>query len=130
MKAKTFFKCMILAGIIPFASIVMANDNTPKEEKVIALTNSNDVGVNEETLQVPATATLSNNVLNVQFTGTVPVATVSVTNNLTGATISQQSMTALQGSICTVPVTSGFYNVAITNQLSGESVSGNFEVEE
>ena len=130
MKAKTFLKCMILAGIIPFASIVMANDNTPKEEKVITLTNSNDVDVNEETLQVPATATLSNNVLNVQFTGTVPVATVSVTNNLTGATISQQSMTALQGSICTVPVTSGFYNVAITNQLSGESVSGEFEVEE
>ena len=129
MKAKTFLKCMILAGIIPFASIVMANDNTPKEEKVIALTNSNDVGVNEETLQVPATATLSNNVLNVQFTGTVPVATVSVTNSLTGATISQQSMTALQGSICTVPVTSGFYNVAITNQLSGESVSGEFVVE-
>ena len=130
MKAKTFLKCMILAGIIPFASIVMANDNTPKEEKVITLTNSNDVDVNEETLQVPATATLSNNVLNVQFTGTVPVATVSVTNSLTGATISQQSMTALQGSICTVPVTSGFYNVAITNQLSGESVSGEFEVEE
>ena len=130
MKAKTFFKCMILAGIIPFASIVMANDNTPKEEKVITLTNSNDVGVNEETLQVPVTATLTNNLLNVQFTGNVPAATVSVTNNLTGATISQQSMTALQGSICTVPVTSGFYNVAITNQLSGESVSGEFEVEE
>ena len=130
MKAKTFFKCMILAGIIPFASIVMANDNTPKEEKVITLTNSNDVGVNEETLQVPVTATLTNTLLNVQFTGNVPAATVSVTNNLTGATISQQSMTALQGSICTVPVTSGFYNVAITNQLSGESVSGEFEVEE
>ena len=130
MKTKTFFKCMILAGIIPFASIVMANDNTPKEEKVIELTNDNDGGVDDKTLQVPATATLSNNVLNVQFTGTVPVATVSVTNNLTGATISQQSMTALQGSICTVPVTSGFYNVAITNQLSGESVSGNFEGEE
>lgn len=121
---------MILAGIIPFASIVMANDNTPKEEKVITLTNSNDVGVNEETLQVPVTATLTNNLLNVQFTGNVPAATVSVTNNLTGATISQQSMTALQGSICTVPVTSGFYNVAITNQLSGESVNGEFEVEE
>lgn len=33
MKAKTFFKCMILAGIIPFASIVMANDNTPRKEE-------------------------------------------------------------------------------------------------
>ena len=93
------------------------------------MTNDDNTGIDDKTLQVPVTATLSNNVLNVQFTGTVPVATVSVTNNLTGATISQQSMTALQGSICTVPVTSGFYNVAITNQLSGESVSGEFEVE-
>lgn len=33
MKVKTFLKCMMLAGFIPFASITVANDDTPKEEK-------------------------------------------------------------------------------------------------
>lgn len=128
---KLHVKVLLMAGIIAFSANVLADPvTTPTEEKKVELGNDNDNGINNETLQVPVIATLTNNVLNVQFTGTVPVATVSVTNNLTGATISQQSMTALQGSICTVPVTSGFYNVAITNQLSGESVSGNFEVEE
>ena len=131
MKKKTL-KVLLMAGIVASTLNVFAeNDPTTElDQKVIELTNDDNTGIDDKTLQVPVTATLSNNVLNVQFTGTVPVATVSVTNNLTGATISQQSMTALQGSICTVPVTSGFYNVAITNQLSGESVSGDFEVEE
>ena len=130
MKKKTL-KVLLMAGIVASTLNVFAeNDPTTElDQKVIQLTNDDNTGIDDKTLQVPVTATLSNNVLNVQFTGTVPVATVSVTNNLTGATISQQSMTALQGSICTVPVTSGFYNVAITNQLSGESVSGEFEVE-
>ena len=131
MKKKTL-KVLLMAGIVASTLNVFAeNDPTTElDQKVIELTNDDNTGIDDKTLQVPVTATLSNNVLNVQFTGTVPVATVSVTNNLTGATISQQSMTALSGSICTVPVTSGFYNVAITNQLSGESVSGEFEVEE
>ncbi len=67
MKVKTFFKCMMLASIIPFSSIMVANDNTPDEEKVIALTNKTNNGINNENLQVPVTATVNNQVLNVQF---------------------------------------------------------------
>ena len=131
MKVKTLFKCMMLASIIPFSSIMVANNNTPEEEKVIALTNDNDGGVNNETLQVPVTATVNNQVLNVQFTGTVPHATVKVNNALTGGTVTQQSMTALQGTICTVPVAGldmGTYTVSVTNNLNGQSVSGDFQV--
>ena len=132
MKVKTFFKCMMLAGIIPFSSIMVANDDTPKEEQVIALTNNKDYGSNDQTLQVPVNATVNNSVLNVQFTGTVPHATVRVNNALTGGTISQQSMAALPGTICTVPVAGlsmGTYTVSVTNNVNGQSVSGNFNVE-
>ena len=131
MKIKTLIKCMALASIIPASTMMIANDNTPKEEKVIVLTNDNDYGVNTETLQVPVTATVNNQVLNVQFTGTVPHATVKVNNALTGGTITQQSMTALPGTICTVPVAGldmGTYTVSVTNNASGESVSGDFQV--
>ena len=131
MKAKTFFKCMMLAGIIPFSSIMVANDNSPEEEKVIALTNNKDYGSYDQTLQVPVTATVNNQVLNVQFTGTVPHATVKVNNALTGGTVTQQSMTALPGTICTVPVAGldmGTYTVSVTNNLNGQSVSGDFQV--
>lgn len=131
MKAKTFFKCMMLAGIIPFSSIMVANDDTPKEEQVIALTNGNNGDVDDNTLQVPVTATVNNQVLNVQFTGTVPHATVRVNNALTGGTVTQQSMAALPGTICTVPVTGltmGTYTVSVTNNVNGQSVSGDFEV--
>ena len=131
MKAKTFFKCMMLAGIIPFSSIMVANDDTPKEEQVIALTNGNNGDVDDNTLQVPVTATVNNQVLNVQFTGTVPHATVRVNNALTGGTVTQQSMAALPGTICTVPVaglTMGTYTVSVTNNVNGQSVSGDFEV--
>ena len=131
MRIKTLFKCMALASILPASTMMIANDNTPKEEKVIVLTNDNDYGVNTETLQVPVTATVNNQVLNVQFTGTVPHATVKVNNALTGGTITQQSMTALPGTICTVPVAGldmGTYTVSVTNNASGESVSGDFQV--
>ena len=123
---------MVLASMIPASSIMIANDNTPKEEKVIALTNDSDGGMNDATLQVPATATVNNSVLNVQFNGTVPHATVKVNNALTGGTVSQQSMTALPGTVCTVPVsglTSGIYTVSVTNNSNGQSVSGEFDVQ-
>ena len=131
MRIKTLIKCMALASILPASTMMIANDDVPDEEKVIALTNDNDYGVNTETLQVPVTATVNNQVLNVQFTGTVPHATVKVNNALTGGTVTQQSMTALQGTICTVPVAGldmGTYTVSVTNNVSGESVSGDFQV--
>ena len=131
MRIKTLFKCMALASILPASTMMIANDDVPDEEKVIALTNDSDHGSDDKTLQVPVTATLSNEVLNVQFTGTVPHATVKVNNALTGGTVTQQSMTALQGTICTVPVAGldmGTYTVSVTNNLNGQSVSGDFQV--
>lgn len=129
MKAKTFFKCMMLAGIMPFSSIMVANDDTPKEEQVIALTNKINNVTNNETLQVPVTATLNNGVVNVQFTGSVPHATVRVNNALTGTTVSQQSMSATAGTISMIPV-SGLTmgTITVTNNVSGASVSGEFQV--
>ena len=132
MKAKTIFQTMLLASAISANSIMIASDNTPEEEKVIALTNDNAEEIDNQTLQVPVTATVNNQVLNVQFTGTVPHATVKVNNALTGGTVSQQSMTAVSGTICTVPVsglTMGTYTVSVTNNLNGQSVSGEFDVE-
>lgn len=129
MKIKTLIKCMALASILPASTMMIANDDVPDEEKVIALNNDN--GSNDATLQVPVTATVNNQVLNVQFTGTVPVATVKVNNALTGGTVTQQSMTALPGTICTVPVAGlsmGTYTVSVTNNVNGQSVSGDFEV--
>ena len=129
MKIKNVIKCMVLASIIPASTIMMANDNVPDEEKVIALTNSNDHGSNTETLQVPVTATLNNGVVNVQFTGNVPMATVTVNNALTGTTVSQQTISATAGTISTVPVAGvSFGTITVTNELSGESVSGDFQV--
>lgn len=131
MKRKTFFTaCMVMvASIIPFSSIMVANDNTPKEEKVITLTNKTNNASNDATLKVPVIATMNNQVLNVQFTGTVPVATVKVNNALTGETVSQQTLTAVQGVTCTVPVAGvSFGTITVTNEQSGESVSGDFEV--
>ena len=131
MKIKTLIKCMALASIIPASTMMIANDDVPDEEKVIALTNKTNNASNEATLQVPVTATVNNQVLNVQFTGTVPHATVKVNNALTGGTVTQQSMTALPGTICTVPVTGlnmGTYTVSVTNNLNGQSVSGDFQV--
>ena len=132
MKFKKVIQCMLLASIIPASSIMIANDNTPEEEKVIALTNDNAEEIDNQTLQIPVTATVNNSVLNVRFTGTVPHATVKVNNALTGGTVSQQSMTAVSGTVCTVPVsglTMGTYTVSVTNNLNGQSVSGDFDVE-
>ncbi len=131
MRIKTLIKCMALASILPASTMMIANDDVPDEEKVIALTNKTNNASNEATLQVPVTATVNNQVLNVQFTGTVPHATVKVNNALTGGTVTQQSMTALPGTICTVPVAGlnmGTYTVSVTNNLNGQSVSGDFEI--
>ena len=130
MKFKTLIKCMVLASIIPASTIMMANDNTPKEEKVIVLTNDSDHGINEETLQVPVNATVNNGVVNVQFTGNVPMATVTVNNALTGTTVSQQTMSATAGTVSMIPV-SGLTmgTITVTNNLNGASVSGDFNVE-
>ena len=133
MKTKSFVKGLLFASVLPFCSFMMPdNGNTaPKEEQTIVLVNSNENFVDENTLQVPVTATVNNQVLNVQFTGTVPHATVRVNNALTGGTVTQQSMAALPGTICTVPVTGltmGTYTVSVTNNVNGQSVSGDFEV--
>ena len=120
---------MALASIIPASTMMIANDDVPDEEKVIALTNDSNHGINEETLQVPVTATLNNGVVNVQFTGTVPHATVRVNNALTGATVGQQSMSATAGTVSMIPV-SGLTmgTITVTNNVNGQSVSGDFEV--
>ena len=129
MKTIKLIQCLMLASIIPFSSFMVANDDVPDEEQVIALANNNDYGVDEQTLQVPVTATLSNNLLNVHFTGNIPTATISVQNALTGATVNRQTMTGVQGVTFSVPV-SGLTmgTVTVTNEQSGESVSGEFEV--
>ena len=130
---KLTVKALLMAGIIAFSANIFADPvTTPSEEKEIELANDGNNIANEETLQVPVTATVNNGVVNVQFKGTVPHATVKVNNALTGGTVSQQSMTAVSGTICTVPVsglTMGTYTVSVTNNLNGQSVSGDFDVE-
>lgn len=131
MTRKTFFKSLIMAGILPLCAFANDGGVTKEEKQDIEFVNNNGDALNDKTLQVPVTATLSNEVLNVQFTGTVPHATVRVNNALTGGTVTQQSMTALQGTICTVPVAGldmGTYTVSVTNNLNGQSVSGDFQV--
>ena len=118
---------MVLASIIPTSTMMIANDDVPDEEKVIALNNDN--GSNDATLQVPVNATVNNGVVNVQFTGNVPMATVTVNNALTGTTVSQQTMSATAGTVSMIPV-SGITmgTITVTNNLNGASVSGNFKV--
>ena len=134
MKKSNLIKVMVLAGILPLSVAVNGNDDNvtnPTQEQVIELTNDGNNIANDNTLKVPVTATVNNQVLNVQFTGTVPHATVKVNNALTGGTVTQQSMTALPGTICTVPVAGlnmGTYTVSVTNNLNGQSVSGDFEI--
>ena len=133
MRKSNFIKAMMLSCILPLSTAVSGNDDnvtTNGEEKVIELTNDGNI-VNTETLQVPVTATVSNNLLNVQFTGNIPTATISVQNALTGATVNRQTLTGVQGVTFSVPV-SGLTmgTVTVTNEQSGESVSGEFEVEE
>ena len=131
MKKQTL-KVLLLAGIVSLSANVFADDDlTQTEEKKVELANDNGSGLDTETLQVPVTATVSNNLLNVHFTGNIPTATISVQNALTGATVNRQTMTGVQGVTFSVPV-SGLTmgTVTVTNEQSGESVSGDFEVEE
>ena len=130
--SKKIFKILFLAGIIVTSLNVFANNDPTigMDEKVINLTNDNGNNANNETLQVPVTATVNNGVVNVQFTGNVPMATVTVNNALTGTTVSQQTMSATAGSVSMIPV-SGLTmgTITVTNNLNGASVSGNFNVE-
>ena len=129
---KRISKILLLAGIIATSLNVFAdNDSTiGMDEKVINLSNDNLNNANNETLQVPVNATLNNGVVNVQFTGNVPMATVTVNNALTGTTVSQQTMSATAGTVSMIPV-SGITmgTITVTNNLNGASVSGNFNVE-
>ena len=131
MKKQTL-KVLLLAGIVSLSANVFADDDlTQTEEKKVELANDNGSGLDTETLQVPVTATVSNNLLNVHFTGNIPTATVSVQNALTGAIVNRQTLAGVQGVTFSVPV-SGLTmgTVTVTNEQSGESVSGEFEVEE
>ena len=127
MKKQTV-KALLMAGIIAFSANVFADPiTTPLEEKEIELANNTDNGISDETLQVPVTATLNNGVVNVQFTGNVPMATVTVNNALTGTTVSQQTMSATAGTVSTIPVAGlSWGSITVTNNVSGASVSGNF----
>ena len=131
MKKASFVKVMMLACILPLSAFMEDDLTNPTQEQVIDLTNDNENLSNTETLQVPVTATVSNNLLNVQFTGNIPTATISVQNALTGATVNRQTLTGVQGVTFSVPV-SGLTmgTITVTNEQSGESVSGEFEVEE
>ena len=131
MKKASFVKVMMLACILPLSAFMEDDLTNPTQEQVIDLTNDNENLSNTETLQVPVTATVSNNLLNVHFTGNIPTATISVQNALTGATVNRQTLTGVQGVTFSVPV-SGLTmgTVTVTNEQSGESVSGDFEVEE
>lgn len=128
---KLTIKALLMAGIIAFSANVFADPiTTPLEEKEIELSNNTDNGISDETLQVPVTATLNNGVVNVQFTGNVPMATVKVNNALTGATVSQQTISATAGTVSTIPVAGlSWGTVTVTNNVSGASVSGNFNAE-
>ena len=128
MKKSNLIKVMMLASILPLSAFMNDDLTNPTQDKVIELTNDNNTA-NEETLQVPVTATLNNGVVNVQFTGTVPHATVRVNNALTGATVGQQSMSATAGTVSMIPV-SGLTmgTITVTNNVNGQSVSGDFEV--
>ncbi|MBR5802850.1 MAG: DUF3244 domain-containing protein [Bacteroidaceae bacterium] len=131
MRTKSFVKGLLFASVLPFCSLAVANDDntTPKEEQIIEFSNQISTQ-DEKALQVPVTATLNNGVVNVQFTGNVPMATVTVNNALTGTTVSQQTMSATAGTISTIPVAGlSWGNITVTNNVSGASVSGNFNVE-
>ena len=128
---KLTVKALLMAGIIAFSANIFADPvTTPSEEKEIELGNDGNNIANDKTLQVPVTATVNNGVVNVQFTGTVPPATVRVNNALTGATVGQQSMSATAGTVSMIPV-SGLTmgTITVTNNLSGASVSGDFTTE-
>lgn len=130
MKKNFLVMSLLVASILPFCSFIVDDndDTTLKEEKVIEFTNDTDCGVDENTFQVPATATLTGNRLNVNFTEAIPLATVAVTNTAKGIT-TYTSMPTVAGVSLTIPVSLGINIVTVINEQSGESVSGEFEVE-
>lgn len=133
MKTKHLVKSLLLASIIPFCSFMVVNDDntTPEEEKDINFTNNNNQGSDDRRSITPITAYVNSEVLTVHFTVAMSSATVSVSNTLTGSIVSQQSLTPTAGTICTIPVAGlpdGIYTVSVINNVSGESVSGDFEI--
>ncbi|MBQ8592890.1 MAG: hypothetical protein IJ467_01165 [Bacteroidaceae bacterium] len=119
-------KALLLAGIVPLCSF--ANDDvTAEEQQTVELVNNGAATADENTLKVPVAANVSGNVLNVRFTGTVPLASVSVTNTSTGTSVNQ-SLSAPTGTTLSVPVVSGSYVVSVYNNGSGQGVSGGFIV--
>ena len=134
MKKSNLIKVMMLAGILPLSVAVNGNDDNvtnPTQEQVIELTNDGNNIANDNNLKVTVTATVNNQVLNVQFTGSVLHATVKVNNAPTGATGRQQSVSAIRGNVSIVTVAGlswGTYTVSVTNNVNGQSVSGDFEV--
>lgn len=131
MKKKSLVKSLLLASILPLCSFMVddKDDTTPKEDQQIVLGNDSNVASGENSLKVPVTATLSNQLLNVKFKGFVPVATVTVTNTTTGSS-SSTTLPTTSGTIVSLPITAGMGIVTVTDEKSGESVSGEFEVEE
>ena len=75
MRIKTLFKCMALASILPASTMMIANDNTPKEEKVIAK--------EEKKVMEPIVNELDNNVV-LDETSVITASTV-LTGNLATA---------------------------------------------
>ncbi|MBQ8593699.1 MAG: hypothetical protein IJ467_05325 [Bacteroidaceae bacterium] len=127
MKKYFLFLGIALAATAPLALSANDDDNlTTEENQEVVLSNVNSTA-DENTLKVPVTANVSGNVLNVRFTGTVPLASVSVTNTSTGASVNQ-SLSAPTGTTLSVPVVSGSYVVSVYNNGNGQGVSGGFIV--
>ena len=129
MKKRFFKSISLLAVFLPW--VAFANDDltSERENQSVELTNIETGNANSETLKVPVTANVSGNVLNVRFTGTVPLASVSVTNTSTGTSVNQ-SLSAPTGTTLSVPVVSGSYVVSVYNNGNGQGVSGGFIVNE
>ncbi|MBQ8593236.1 MAG: hypothetical protein IJ467_02950 [Bacteroidaceae bacterium] len=129
MKKRFFKSISLLAVFLPW--VAFANDDltSERENQSVELTNIETGNANSETLKVPVTANVSGNVLNVRFTGTVPLASVSVTNTSMGTSVNQ-SLSAPTGTTLSVPVVSGSYVVSVYNNGNGQGVSGGFIVNE
>ena len=129
MKKRFFKSISLLAVFLPW--VAFANDDltSERENQSVELTNIETGNANSETLKVPVTANVSGNVLNVRFTGTVPLASVSVTNTSMGTSVNQ-SLSAPTGTTLSVPVVSGSYVVSVYNNSNGQGVSGGFIVNE
>ena len=129
MSFKLYFKCLVLASIMPFSSIATANDDVPDEKKDIMITGSH--GSDDRRTLIPVTASISNEVLTVRFVVSVADATIEVSDALTQSIISQESMNAPAGTCYNYSLTElpeGIYTVSVTNNTNGETVSGEFEI--